>query len=72
MIYELLRRFAYHPPKTEQVKAEHQAIRTHCSVVAEAFDEILPDGREKSLAITKLEEAMMWGNAAIARNQEAS
>lgn len=29
-----------------------------------------PKSREQSLAITKVEEAMFWANAAIARNQE--
>lgn len=29
----------------------------------------LPDGREKALAITKLEECSMWSKAAVARNQ---
>lgn len=28
----------------------------------------LPDSREKSLSITKLEECMMWANACVARN----
>lgn len=28
-----------------------------------------PESREKSLAITKLEECVMWANAAIARNE---
>lgn len=27
-----------------------------------------PDSREKSLAMTKLEECSMWANASIARN----
>lgn len=29
--------------------------------------ELVPDGREKATAITKLEEFMMWANAGIAR-----
>lgn len=29
----------------------------------------LPDSREKSLAITKLEECVMWANKAIAKEQ---
>jgi len=31
------------------------------------FDQLAPESREKSLAITKLEEAVYWLNAAIAR-----
>ncbi len=30
---------------------------------------LTPESREQSLAVTKLEEAMMWANAAIARNE---
>jgi hypothetical protein len=29
---------------------------------------MLPDGREKALAFTHLEEVTMWANAAIARD----
>lgn len=29
-----------------------------------------PPGRERSLAITNLEQASMWAKAAIARNQD--
>jgi hypothetical protein len=32
---------------------------------------LVPAGRELSLALTKLEEAMMWANDGIARNQQA-
>lgn len=62
--------FKYHPPKDELTANKHDATRFHCKVLADFFDRCLPNSREKSLAMTKLEEAMMWANAAIARNQE--
>lgn len=60
-------RFAYHPPRDEETKNLHEGVRAVCGAAARDFEEGLPAGREKSLAITKLEEAMFWANAAIAR-----
>jgi hypothetical protein len=37
--------------------------------LAAGINEKCPDSREKSLAITHLEETVMWANAAIARNE---
>jgi hypothetical protein len=62
-------RFAYHPPKDDSVKARHEGIRAGAWELAEEWDGLLPDGREKALAMTSLETAMMWGNAAIARHR---
>ena len=65
---ELEHRFKYHPPNTEEKVERHQKVR---SVLFSAADEIVeltgPPSREQSTAITKLEEAMFWANAAIAR-----
>jgi hypothetical protein len=61
-------RFTYHPPKDPETIASHEAVRDELRVTALLLDEMLPDSREKSIAITKLEEALMWANAAIARN----
>ena len=33
------------------------------------LNDLCPDSREKSLAMTKLEECVMWANASIARNE---
>jgi len=35
--------------------------------LAEKIDQVAPDCREKSLAVTHLEEAVFWANAAVAR-----
>jgi hypothetical protein len=65
---ELAHRFQFHPADAQNTKDAHQTVR---DVLLEAADMIVkatgPAGREQSLAITKLEEAMFWANAAIAR-----
>ena len=65
---ELARRFGYHPPVQPGKKERHEEVR---EVLLEAADKIveLTGGptREQSLAITSMEEAMFWANAAIAR-----
>lgn len=64
---ELEKRFSYHTPSSEKASL-HELVQHGCGSLAKMLNEILPDSREKSLAFTKLEEAMMWANAAIARN----
>jgi hypothetical protein len=62
-------RFTYHPPSSVKVHL-HEHVRDTLKRVAQDFDAVLPEGREKSLALTKLEEAMFWANASIARTPE--
>lgn len=61
-------RFKYHQPSNEDVKSNHESIGHHCRELAEHLNNLVPEGREKSLAMTHLEEVMMWANAGIARN----
>lgn len=62
---ELANRFGFHKG-TGLTAPLHKEIRTNFLDFAEALDEILPDGRAKSIAMTKLDEAAMWSNKAIA------
>jgi hypothetical protein len=43
-------------------------MRGEARAFAETVIQLCPPGRETSLAVTKIEEAMFWANAAIARN----
>lgn len=61
-------RFDFHPATTEGKQEAHSAIRSECKKLAEFLNMMLPDGREKSLAITNLEQVMFWSNAAEARD----
>ena len=65
---DLLNRFTYHAPSERDV-VDHESIRNFGLDLARILNDVLPDSREKSLAITKLEESIMWANAAIARNK---
>lgn len=64
---DLLNRFTYHPPKLGQPQL-YEAIRQTVHDVAIYLNAVVPDSREKSLAITALEEAVMWANAGVARH----
>lgn len=64
---ELENRFTYHPPSGAQ-PAQYTAIRSMALVFAQKINQIVPESREKSLALTNLEQTVMWANAAIARN----
>lgn len=66
----LINQYKHHAPKSDKIAALHGNVRQELFVVANWINELLPRCREKSLALTKLEEAMFWANAAIARNQE--
>lgn len=63
---ELITRFSYHPPTGDQ-PAMYDAVRAKARRFALELNEACPASRELSLAITSLEEAVFWANAAIAR-----
>jgi len=60
--------FKYHPPTPEQA-ARYVLLRNCAKELALVLDRECPESREKSLAMTKLEECVMWSNASIARNE---
>lgn len=64
---DIANRFAFHPATTDEKRDAHTSVRQQCRALADALNEQLPEGREKALAITHLEEVMLWGNAALAR-----
>ncbi|MEV3086444.1 hypothetical protein ABND36_18210, partial [Paenibacillus larvae] len=55
--------FKYHAPKEGQPE-KYTAIREKAKELAYLIDELCPNSREKSLALTNLEQAVMWANAA--------
>jgi hypothetical protein len=65
---DILKRFTYHPPKDGQPE-KYTAIRDKAHQLAVLINDTCPDSREKSLAVTNLEESVMWANASIARNE---
>lgn len=60
--------FSYHKPFGSQ-PMRYEAIRAEAKVLAKAIQEACPESREKSLALTNLQQAVMWANAAIALNE---
>ncbi len=66
---ELNRRFQHHAPDAQRI-SKHETVRGMLTQVAAGLDTLIPEGSEKSLALTKLEETMFWANAAIAREDK--
>lgn len=67
---DLENRFAFHPATTEKRRESHEHVREAALNLAKFLNDVVPEGREKSLAITHLEETMFWSNAAIARQPD--
>ena len=66
---ELNKRFTYHPPTDEQVR-DYEHIRALCESLGQVLAFVCPESREKDVAFQKLDEVVMWVNAAIARRTE--
>lgn len=64
---DLRNRFMFHERSRTDNAAAHDHVRRLCLAAAQDLDELLPDGREKSIVMTHLEDVMMWSNASIAR-----
>ena len=47
-------------------------VRAVCMAAALVFARVCPEGRELSTALTRLEEAMFWADAAVARREPQS
>jgi hypothetical protein len=63
---EIEKRFTHHRPDAD-AQEKHDWARSAFKEFAEGLAESLPDGREKSLAFTALEESSFWAHAAVAR-----
>lgn len=59
--------FVYHEP-SDELNRVYTTMRSEAKRFATIVNNTCPDSREKTLALTKIEEAMFWANAAIARN----
>lgn len=64
---ELRHRSAYHPPQSDDTIRAHEQVREATTEMTLLFNAILPEGREKSMALTFLDQAMWAANAAVAR-----
>lgn len=50
---------------TRGQKVAMDDMRAATEIFATVINELVPDGREKSLAMTKLEESLFWSNRGI-------
>lgn len=65
--YSVEKNFKHHVPGEEDL-AKYTLLRADFRAVVERLLKTCPKSRERSLALTKLEEASFWANASIARN----
>ena len=68
-IGELELRFKHYTPNDVQIE-HYEGLREIGKDLAYEIEARVPECRERSIAFTKLEEAIMWANAGIARRSE--
>jgi hypothetical protein len=65
-IDEIKKRFGSTATNPVGTEVEHNALRLYFIHLAEHIDQIMPDGREKSVALTELEMSSMWAHKGLA------
>ena len=68
MAFDIDNVFTYHAPKDTQPK-RYEEIRAFARNLAVTIEQCCPESREKSLAMTNVQQAVMWANASIAINE---
>lgn len=68
MPFDAEKTFTYHAPKGTQ-QARYQELRDGAKELAKKIEVHCPASRETSLALTNLQQAIMWANASIAINE---
>lgn len=66
---DIEQRFRFHPG-TAVTGPKHDEVREKFRLIALWVLDDIPPSRERALALTALQEAMMWSNAAIAIHTE--
>lgn len=64
---DIKNRFTFHPA-TPTTASKYEAMRSKALELAAWMDENAPESHELSLALTNLDQAVMWFNASVARN----
>lgn len=64
---DIIKPFTYHAPREGQ-PLTYQQIRDWAKSFAMLLAGLCPESRERSLALTHLEEVVFWANASIARS----
>lgn len=58
-----------HAPESQEVVGKFDRLRSSAKALGHLIANDCPESRERSLAMTNLEQALMWAVAAVARNQ---
>lgn len=69
VIEEIENTFTYHKPFGDQPE-RYEALRSIAKSLAYRIHRSCPQSRERSLALTNLQQAIMWANASIAINEK--
>jgi hypothetical protein len=60
--------YTYHPPFGTQ-QERYLRLREAAKAFAKLITELAPPSRETSVALTNVQQAVMWANAAVAINE---
>ncbi len=61
--------FTYHAPFGNQA-GRYEQLRAEGCWLAKQINSLCPESREKSLAVTAVQQAIQWANASIAINEK--